>query len=221
MQGLAKGAGGAERGGALSEGAIAIARGLRRRSMAPKVIGSTACLLDAIALGLGLWFAKFAASTLGFDPLHEAKLAAIGATCVVLVLWIRGAYRLAALRRFWRGVAVLLALGLLVAAYNGVQPLAAVALALFVAPARALGAALAAAALDFGLTERRAVIIGGGERGARVMAALAAVPNNDIRICGIFDDRDDARSPRWSAACPSSARWNRWSPSRGRPRSTC
>ena len=74
-------------------------------------------------------------------------------------------------------------------------PLALVATAAFVVPARVLGAALAGAALDFGLTERRAVIIGGGERGAEVVAALAASPDNDIRVCGIFDDRDDSRSP--------------------------
>jgi Undecaprenyl-phosphate glucose phosphotransferase len=61
-------------------------------------------------------------------------------------------------------------------------------------PARALGAALAAAAIDFGLTERRAIIVGGGDRGRSVMAALAA-SGSDIRVCGIFDDRDDGRSP--------------------------
>ena len=66
---------------------------------------------------------------------------------------------------------------------------------MLVVPARVLGSALAAAALDFGLAERRAVIIGGGEHGARVVAALAEAPNNDIRVCGIFDDRDDSRSP--------------------------
>ena len=53
---------------------------------------------------------------------------------------------------------------------------------------------MAGAAIDFGLTERRAVIVGGGERGARVMAALVA-SGADIRVCGIFDDRDDSRSP--------------------------
>ena len=54
---------------------------------------------------------------------------------------------------------------------------------------------LAAATIDFDLTERRLVIIGGGAHGAEVMVALAIAPDNDIRICGIFDNRDDSRSP--------------------------
>ncbi|MCC6736050.1 MAG: undecaprenyl-phosphate glucose phosphotransferase [Bauldia sp.] len=47
-----------------------------------------------------------------------------------------------------------------------------------------------------GRLERRAVIVGGGPPAAELIEALEAQPDNDIRICGIFDDRDDARSPR-------------------------
>jgi Undecaprenyl-phosphate glucose phosphotransferase len=53
-----------------------------------------------------------------------------------------------------------------------------------------------------GRLERRAVIVGGGEPAAELIAALEAQPDNDIRICGIFDDRSDDRSPSTVAGYP-------------------
>jgi len=46
-----------------------------------------------------------------------------------------------------------------------------------------------------GRLERSAVIIGGGASGAELIQALEASPYTDIRITGIFDDRDDERAP--------------------------
>jgi Undecaprenyl-phosphate glucose phosphotransferase len=46
-----------------------------------------------------------------------------------------------------------------------------------------------------GRLERRAVIVGGGSLAEDLIRRLEAQPGNDIRICGIFDDRDDDRSP--------------------------
>lgn len=46
-----------------------------------------------------------------------------------------------------------------------------------------------------GRLERRAVILGGGEAAASLLSALESQPDNDIRICGIFDDRRNDRSP--------------------------
>jgi Undecaprenyl-phosphate glucose phosphotransferase len=46
-----------------------------------------------------------------------------------------------------------------------------------------------------GVMERRAVIVGGGTTAETLIRSLEAQPYNDIRICGIFDDRDDTRSP--------------------------
>jgi Undecaprenyl-phosphate glucose phosphotransferase len=46
-----------------------------------------------------------------------------------------------------------------------------------------------------GLLERRAVIVGGGAPAEKLIHAIDASPDHDIRICGIFDDRDDERSP--------------------------
>jgi Undecaprenyl-phosphate glucose phosphotransferase len=42
---------------------------------------------------------------------------------------------------------------------------------------------------------RRTVIIGGGPAGEALVNSLAAQPDSDLEICGVFDDRADDRSP--------------------------
>ncbi len=46
-----------------------------------------------------------------------------------------------------------------------------------------------------GRLERRAVIVGGGPAAERLIAALHAQKDGDVRIYGVFDDRADDRSP--------------------------
>lgn len=53
-----------------------------------------------------------------------------------------------------------------------------------------------------GMMERRAVIVGGGTPARNLARALEQQPDNDIRICGIFDDRDERRSPNIVAGYP-------------------
>ncbi len=53
-----------------------------------------------------------------------------------------------------------------------------------------------------GVMERRAVIVGGGEPAKQFIRALEQQPDNDIRICGIFDDRGSDRSPSVVAGYP-------------------
>lgn len=53
-----------------------------------------------------------------------------------------------------------------------------------------------------GRLERRAVIVGGGQSAAELIVELEAQRDNDIRICGIFDDRADDRSPPVVAGYP-------------------
>ena len=53
-----------------------------------------------------------------------------------------------------------------------------------------------------GKMERRALIVGGGPNAEGLIRSLEAQPDNDIRICGIFDDRDDVRSPPVVAGYP-------------------
>ena len=53
-----------------------------------------------------------------------------------------------------------------------------------------------------GRMERRAVIVGGGKDAEGLIRSLEQQGDNDIRICGIFDDRDDQRSPTVVAGYP-------------------
>jgi len=53
-----------------------------------------------------------------------------------------------------------------------------------------------------GRLQRRAVIVGGGKTAEELIVSLEAQPHNDVRICGIFDDRSDDRSPDIVAGYP-------------------
>jgi Undecaprenyl-phosphate glucose phosphotransferase len=53
-----------------------------------------------------------------------------------------------------------------------------------------------------GRIERRAVIVGGGKAAEALIRSIEMQADNDIRICGIFDDRDDRRSPPVVAGYP-------------------
>ncbi|UCI05942.1 undecaprenyl-phosphate glucose phosphotransferase [Mesorhizobium sp. B1-1-8] len=53
-----------------------------------------------------------------------------------------------------------------------------------------------------GRMERRAVIVGGGKSAEGLIRSVEKQPYNDIRICGIFDDRGDKRSPPIVAGYP-------------------
>ncbi|MGX8007794.1 undecaprenyl-phosphate glucose phosphotransferase [Mesorhizobium sp. ORM8.1] len=53
-----------------------------------------------------------------------------------------------------------------------------------------------------GRMERRAVIVGGGKAAEQLIRTVEKQPYNDIRICGIFDDRNDKRSPPIVAGYP-------------------
>jgi Undecaprenyl-phosphate glucose phosphotransferase len=53
-----------------------------------------------------------------------------------------------------------------------------------------------------GLVERRAVIVGGGESAKNLIRDLERQADSDIRICGIFDDRSEKRSPEVLAGYP-------------------
>lgn len=53
-----------------------------------------------------------------------------------------------------------------------------------------------------GFMERRAVIVGGGPKAKQLIRDIEAEQGNDIRICGIFDDRSDDRAPPVVAGYP-------------------
>ncbi|MFN3890716.1 MAG: undecaprenyl-phosphate glucose phosphotransferase [Beijerinckiaceae bacterium] len=53
-----------------------------------------------------------------------------------------------------------------------------------------------------GLVERRAVIVGGGQAGEQFLREVMRQPDSDLRIYGVFDDREDERSPDVVAGFP-------------------
>ncbi|WP_417668157.1 undecaprenyl-phosphate glucose phosphotransferase [Roseibium sp.] len=56
--------------------------------------------------------------------------------------------------------------------------------------------------METGRLERRAIIVGGGTAAAELIHELESNSDNDIRICGIFDDRANDRSPPVVAGYP-------------------
>jgi len=46
-----------------------------------------------------------------------------------------------------------------------------------------------------GQMDRRAVLVGGGEPALKLMKAFDAAPASDVSVIGVFDDRDNERSP--------------------------
>ncbi|POF28912.1 undecaprenyl-phosphate glucose phosphotransferase [Roseibium marinum] len=56
--------------------------------------------------------------------------------------------------------------------------------------------------MNSGRLERRAIIVGGGTAAAELIHDIEAQADNDIRICGIFDDRSNDRSPPVVAGYP-------------------
>lgn len=53
-----------------------------------------------------------------------------------------------------------------------------------------------------GRLERRTAIVGGGEAGEALIRALEGQKDTGLRICGVFDDRNDERSPDLVAGYP-------------------
>jgi Undecaprenyl-phosphate glucose phosphotransferase len=53
-----------------------------------------------------------------------------------------------------------------------------------------------------GRLDRRTVVVGGGEPAEKLIRAIEAQPDSDVRILGVFDDRADERSPDIVAAYP-------------------
>ncbi|MEL6734886.1 MAG: undecaprenyl-phosphate glucose phosphotransferase [Pseudomonadota bacterium] len=74
--------------------------------------------------------------------------------------------------------------------------------AVFLVVARTLVATLVRRWSRDGRLERRAVIIGGGKNAEDLILSLELQNDNDIRICGIFDDRNSDRSPPMVAGYP-------------------
>ncbi len=191
----------------LSEAAANVARQLRRPALSPVAIACVAGGVDLVMLSIAFWFAQYGALE-PFSALAATLRAIPAAAIAVLVLAIFGGYGTAALARPAHGLVVSLLAALVPASAAVAVEEPALALAMLVAaglvtlPLRLLGAAALRWAFEAGLTGRRAVLAGGGENAATLIRSLAARPENNIRIHGLFDDRDDARSPEQVLGVP-------------------
>ncbi len=191
----------------LSEQAREVAALFSDRPISRRLLAGSVRALDVVALaGLGLLTLSL---TGGFDTPRLGAVAIGSALAVVLAQAAEG-YQISAFRDF------AFQLGRVVAAWAMLFAGAA-ALAFFAGRMNAgegtaaarwfVGGLLWFAASRLILTrlvdgwtrdgrlERRAVIVGGGKLAEEVIRGLEAQPGNDIRICGIFDDRTDERSP--------------------------
>ncbi|SDZ76660.1 exopolysaccharide biosynthesis polyprenyl glycosylphosphotransferase [Rubrimonas cliftonensis] len=193
----------------LSEEAAREAAALRHVSTTPTTIGFLCQIGETALLALALWGGARTwpkeAPLSALTALIAACALALLATMVARAL---GAYRVGALRRFGAGYGRVMA-GFLGAVLCFAALMEAVGpanwargladSALVGAGALALARVLISATVDWcvgaGLTERRAVVVGGGPHAERLIRALEASSDNDIRICALFDDRDDERSP--------------------------
>jgi Undecaprenyl-phosphate glucose phosphotransferase len=204
--------------GELNETARNIAAQFRRDTMSPVMVSGALRLVEFAALALsgmalaiayvGLpdafaWYyptLTIAASALAIIILETLDcyqiprlmrpasvivplVAAFGGTLAVLVL--AGFFLKVAgeLSRFWLGAWFLCALALLLGG-------------------RLVLSRLVRRWARNGSMERRAVIVGGGKPAEVLIRSIEQQPYNDIRICGIFDDRDDRRSPPIVAGYP-------------------
>ncbi|MGB3556334.1 MAG: exopolysaccharide biosynthesis polyprenyl glycosylphosphotransferase [Jannaschia sp.] len=190
----------------LSEAAETVARNLRRPSLAPVQVTCAALCLEVPLLALAFWFAQYAAtSDASFSPADAALSASVGACVAAILIAIAGGYTIpilsgipVSLSRAAIGLAAPVLVGCVI--LPSTSPLwlalaASTALAAIVIPSRVAGAIATRWIVETGLTERRAVIAGGGEHATALIRGLARMPGTGIRLCGIFDDRDDIRSP--------------------------
>ncbi|QDZ00898.1 undecaprenyl-phosphate glucose phosphotransferase [Nitratireductor mangrovi] len=203
---------------ALGDTARTIASQYRRDTMSPVMVMGILRLVEfaIFALSGALMYAYY----VGFQTHLYWEYPAVivgGSLCAVVLLEFAHAYQIAALRSplryagrivlFWSGTFALMALAGFFMKNSSefsrfwfagwfVCGLACVLALRFVM------SRLIRRWARNGVMERRAVIVGGGTAAEHLIRSLERQPFNDIRICGIFDDRDDRRSPPIVAGYP-------------------
>ncbi len=190
----------------LNEAAAQVASGLQRAALAPIWLALLVAGLDLPVLAAGFWVAQYATLPAPqFAPLPAAALAMAAAALAVCLLALGRGYAPSALRTPWmaavRGFLATAGPALLIVGLAGPDSRAdlvcwtVVILAGLVLPLRLVEARVIAWIIDSGLLLRRAVVAGGGAHAERLIRGLSARAHSDVRLCGIFDDRGDARSP--------------------------
>ncbi|MEM7745122.1 MAG: exopolysaccharide biosynthesis polyprenyl glycosylphosphotransferase [Pseudomonadota bacterium] len=190
----------------LSEAAQTVSASLTRGTLEPLWLTCVLICIDLPVFAVATWFAQYVSvPTAAFNPVVAASLATVASAVFVASMVVTGGYRSGAVANLWSSLtrsslcSLLPGIGL-VALTPTASPAAAglaivTCLAAAVLPAR-YGVRVAVSwAIETGLIARRALIAGGGEAAAQLIRGLATQGNSDIRLVGIFDDRDEARSP--------------------------
>lgn len=204
--------------GKLNQTALQIAQQYRRDTMSPVMVSGILrlvefALLMITGIGVSIWYLGLA------DGLAANYLLAIIATSVlaVILLELSDGYQMSFLRKpgtnlgrlvlIWAGTLAVLALAVFFLKiaeeysrvwFAGWFMTGLTALVVL----RLVMSQLIARWARNGTMERRAVIVGGGKNAEALIRSLERETSNDIRICGIFDDRDDSRSPPIVAGYP-------------------
>jgi Undecaprenyl-phosphate glucose phosphotransferase len=207
-----------QRPGDLNAMARQIAAQYRRDKMSPVMVSGIMRLLEAALLfvsGLGLCFAYL--GTDGERIWHYPPLILLASVAAVVLLEITDNYQIPRLRSplrsfgtitlVWLGTLALMALvGFFLKIsvefsrfWLGAWFVAGLGAILVL---RLVVARLVRRWARNGAMERRAVIVGGGKGAEVLIRSIEQQPHNDIRICGIFDDRDNRRSPPIVAGYP-------------------
>jgi Undecaprenyl-phosphate glucose phosphotransferase len=202
----------------LSEVARNVAAQYRRDTMSPVMVSGILRLVEVALLSLSgaILFVNYVG--LGTELNWHYPVVILGsALLAVILLDVNDCYQLPALMRpvpnltrivlVWAGTLALFALAgfflKLADDFSRVwfASFLVTGAVLLVLPRLVLARLLKRWARD-GRIERRAVIVGGGKPAEALIRSIEQQPFNDIRICGIFDDRDDRRSPPLVAGYP-------------------
>ena len=198
--------------------ALQIAEQFREGNQTPAIIIGQYRLfefLSLLAAGLAILFFGTAAD--GHPFLSKAVVTVALSGLAIVFLQVADAYQIPILRapqRFlprilgpWAAAFVVMTLALLPFDVNNIYSFRLLGVwlatgAVFLLVARLVFAYGIRHWARNGIMERRAVIVGGGEPAKELIRALEHQADNDIRICGIFDDRGEKRSPVMVAGYP-------------------
>ncbi|MHA1548536.1 MAG: undecaprenyl-phosphate glucose phosphotransferase, partial [Alphaproteobacteria bacterium] len=202
----------------LNAAARAVAQSLSRQSISPVLLAGLARAVEyatTMLLGMIIYFI-YVQQTPGIDWLYTVPIVG-GPFVAILFIQLADGYSVPALRavnlhlgRIFAAWTLLFAIFTIVAflakigdnysrIWIGTWYLAGLAAFTFI---RIVLSRLVGAWTQSGRLERRAVIVGGGDLAVKLIGALEAQTDNDIRICGVFDDRSDERSPQVVAGYP-------------------
>ncbi|WP_027170470.1 undecaprenyl-phosphate glucose phosphotransferase [Mesorhizobium sp. WSM3224] len=209
---------GSENPGGINDVARQVASQYRRDTMSPIMVSGVLRMVEFALLflsGLGVYFYYVGF----FNYLAWQYPLAIAATSflAVVLLDVTDCYQIAALMRplanfgrvllVWAGSFALMALTAFAIKTSGDYSRLLfgtwfVAGLLLVSGLRLVMSRLIRRWARDGRMERRALIVGGGKAAEQLIRSVEKQPYNDIRICGIFDDRNDKRSPPIVAGYP-------------------